>query len=116
MEHCLDGVQATCCNLAIAIDDEDSAHNGHSEQRNEADGGGNAEIQSGNVQSQNAAADCKRNSQQSHDAITERVKQAVEKHHDQGESDGKDERKPVLCLLQGFEFPGPFDAITGWQL
>src|SRR5438105_1376305 len=71
MEHCLDGVQASCGNLAIAVDDKDSAHNGNSEQRDESDGGGNAERQSGNVQSQNATADCKRNSEQSHETIAE---------------------------------------------
>ena len=48
--------------------------------------------------------------------VAPRIKQAVEQDDNKDEGDRHDDGKASLGLLQPFELPGPFDAITGRQL
>src|SRR6202020_162261 len=115
-EHGLGRVQTTAGDAIIAMDDEDAAHDRYADQRDKSDRGRNAEIQPENVQSKNAAADRERKSKQRQQAVTERIEQPVEQHHDQDKGNGQNNREPLLGLLQRIDLSRPIDAIAGWQL
>src|SRR4249920_2935010 len=71
VQHRFDHRHAARCDAMIAANDEDSAHNRHAEQRNEPNRRRDAEIQSGDVESENPTANRKRDSEQSHEAVTQ---------------------------------------------
>ncbi len=61
-------------------DEQDAVHCGHTEQRNESDGGGNAKIKVGDVKPQNSPRDRERNASKGEQAVAHRGKQAIQKH------------------------------------
>ena len=59
-EHGVLRRQAAAPFLVVIGDHQDAVHDGHAEERDEADGGGDAEIQAGDVERQYAAHDGER--------------------------------------------------------
>src|SRR5580704_9450396 len=115
MEHRVGRSLAAADDPIITMDDQDAAHDRHAEQRDESDGGRNAQIQSENRQPQDTAADREWKPEQRQQAVTERIEKSIEQHQDEDEGDGENDRKSFFSLLQPFELAGPIDAITGWH-
>src|SRR5262249_50311936 len=59
-----------------------------------------------------APADRKGNADEGHQAVTQRVEEAVEQHQDHGEADRDDDRQALLGLLQLLELAGPCNAVA----
>src|SRR5215831_15472884 len=112
MKHGLDGGHALGPHLVVVGNDQDAIHDGDAEQRDKAHGSGYAEIQSRDEQANDAAGDCKGNAEQSEQTVAQRVEKPIEQYQDQDQAQGNDDGEALLCLLQGFELAGPFDAIA----
>src|SRR5262249_48210290 len=107
---------ATLHDLVVEGQHQDAVHHGNAEQRYEADGGRDTEVEPGDDQRQHAASDRKGNPRQGEENVAHRAEQAIEQDHDQAEAHGDDHLEPLLGLLQGLEFAGPLDAIPPRQL
>src|SRR5262245_28570922 len=116
MEHGIDRPHTACPDLVVIGRDQDSVHDRNAEERDKTDGGGDAEIEAGKIQRQHAAAGRKRNPDERHQAVRQRIEKTVEQHQDQRETDRNDDRESRFCQLQGFELSGPCDAISLRQL
>ena len=62
---------------------QNAVHDRHAKQRDEADGGGDAEIQTGDVKRQHAAGDGEGNPRKRQQALQQRIEQAIEQAEDQ---------------------------------
>ena len=65
------GVQPVSCFLVVIGNHQDAVHDGHAKERDEADGGGDAEIETGDIERQHAASHCEGNSGQRQKAVAQ---------------------------------------------
>ena len=93
-------------------DEQDAIHGRDAEQRDEADRRRDAEIEAGDVEPEDAAADSEGNARERQQAVAHRVEQAVEQHQDQQQAQRHDEGEPLLGLHQRAELAGPLQAVA----
>ena len=69
------GVQTLRSVLVVKSNHQNAVHDGHAEQRDEADGGGDAEIETGDIERQDAASDREGNSRERQKAVAQVIEQ-----------------------------------------
>ena len=109
----------TRCALSWLIkrNHEDAIHDRDSEKGDEAYGRGDAEIEAGNVESDDAANDGHGNPRERQQAVAHVIEQAVEQSGDQNQADRHDDFQALLGLLQiSSELTGPNQPVARWQL
>ena len=96
----------------VKSDHQDAVHDGHAEERDEADGGGDAEVETGDIERQDAAHNRVRNARERQKGVAEIIEQAVERPGNQHEADRHNDLQTFLGFLKISELARPDQPVS----
>src|ERR1700677_2584789 len=116
MEHGLGDIHALGPELTEVGNVENSIHHGDAKQRDKADRRRDAEIEAGQIQRDQAAADRKRDTGNRQQAVAQRIEQTVKQHKNEKQRDRHHDQQPLLGILEIVELTGPKDLVSVREL
>ena len=99
--------------LVVKCNHQDAVHDRHAEERDEADGGRDAEIETGEIEREYAANHRVGDARERQKAVAEVIEQAVEQPDNQHEADGHNDLQTFLGFLKVSELARPNQPVSG---
>ena len=109
-------IAAFIAKLIEATDEHHTIQHGHATERDEADGGADAEGQTAHPEGEHAASDGKRDAGVDDECLHHTFESGVDEHKDEHESKWHDDHESGASFLEMLKLPAEIDAIAVRQL